>query len=143
MSRALSDYNDTRATVVTRRHQYSDIDPTFTLHPVYNDIMAVNDLDAIRTSLYNLILTNTYERPFQPQLGSGLTALLFENVDAFTIFAIKDKITYIIQKYEPRVKIISIEVLDNSERNAYQITLTFSASFNRVADVTFYLVRTR
>lgn len=143
MSRTLSDYNDTRATVVSRNYQYADIDPSFTIHPVYNDILPINDIDAIKASLRNLVLTNNHERPFQPELGSGLTDLLFENADSFTKFALKDKIEYIIHKYEPRVSNVNVNVTDNSVRNAYQVTIKFLASYDRIAEVTFYLNRIR
>jgi len=143
MSSALSDYNSTRASVVSRNFLYSDIDPTFTIHPVYNDILPVVDLDAIKTSIRNLVLTNNHERPFQPQLGSGLRALLFENATPFTAFALKDAIENLIQQYEPRISNITVDILDNSDRNAYQVTVTFLASYDIVSDVTFYLNRIR
>ena len=143
MGRALSDYNDGRASVVSRNYLYSDIDPSFTIHPVYNDILPIVDLDAIRSSIRNLVLTNNHERLFQPQLGSGLRSLLFENANPFTTFALKDAITNIIQKYEPRVSQVSVSIIDNSDRHAYQVTISFVASFDTIADVTFYLYRIR
>lgn len=143
MSRALSDYNNTRASVVSRNFLYSDIDPSFTIHPIYNDILPIVDLDAIRSSIRNLVLTNNHERPFQPQLGSGLRALLFENATPFTAFALKDSIENLITQYETRVSQVSVQVIDNSERHAYQINVSFLASYDVVADVTFYLNRIR
>ena len=143
MGRSLSDYNDWRASVVSRNYLYSDIDPSFTIHPVYNDILPIVDLDAIRSSIRNLVLTNNHERLFQPQLGSGLRSLLFENANPFTTFALKDAITNIIQKYEPRVSQVSVSIIDNSDRHAYQVTISFVASFDTIADVTFYLYRIR
>jgi len=143
MGRSLSDYNDGRASVVSRNYLYSDIDPSFTIHPVYNDILPIVDLDAIRSSIRNLVLTNNHERLFQPQLGSGLRSLLFENANPFTTFALKDAITNIIQKYEPRVSQVSVSIIDNSDRHAYQVTISFVASFDTIADVTFYLYRIR
>lgn len=143
MSRALSDYNDGRASVVSRNFLYTDIDPSFTIHPVYNDILPIVDLDAIKSSIRNLVLTNHHDRPFQPQLGSGIRSLLFENANPFTAFALKDAIENLIKNYEPRVSEITVNVIDNSIRNAYQVTVTFLTSYDVVADVTFYLNRIR
>jgi len=143
MGIALSDYNDGRASVVSRNFLYSDIDPTFTIHPAYNDILPVVDIDAIRLSLRNLVLTNNHERPFQPQLGSGLKALLFENAHPFTAYALKNTIQNLIEKYEPRVSNVNVDIIDDSDRNAYQVTITFLATYDVVADVTFYLNRIR
>ena len=143
MGSSLSDYNDTKSARVSRNYQYSDIDPTFTIHPIYNDILSVNDLDAIKSSLKNLVLTGNHERVFQPNLGSGISSLLFENADTFTAFSLKDKIETVIRRFEPRVSDVTVTVLDNSEKNAYQITIKFLASFDRVADVTFYINRIR
>ena len=88
---------------ISRRRLYSDISMLFKPHPNTQDMTAVTDIDAVKQSIKNLVLTRLTERPFQPLLGTGLAGLLFELADQFTEFAIRDEIFRVITEYEPRV----------------------------------------
>jgi len=92
MSSALSDYNKTKSSRLSRRNSYSDLDLNFRLHPNTSDIKPLTDLDAVKNSVTNLLLTNFGDRPFQPQVGSNITALLFEPADEFTAQSLKIEI---------------------------------------------------
>lgn len=114
------------------------------VHPIKKDLSAVLDLDAVKHAVKNLILTNFYERPFHPDIGSNVTAMLFEPADNFTAMSIKEEILFVLKKYEPRTNDHVVEVTDNSERNSYEITIGFNVIFSpRREEISFYLQRLR
>jgi hypothetical protein len=74
------------------RFRYADLNMAFLQHPVLKDITPLKDIDAVKQSVKNLVMTNFYERPFRPDIGSGVTGLLFEPADSFTGMALRDEI---------------------------------------------------
>ena len=145
MSSILSDYNSNSITAsnVARSNLYADLDLTFMIHPTLKDIMPITDIEAVKASVKNLVLTSFYERPFQPAIGSRLRNLLFESVDPFVALELKDEIVRVISESEPRVNQVAVDILDDLDNNAYQITITFNTLFDRIAQVQFNLNRLR
>lgn len=133
-----------QAQVVSRQRPYADLDLKFRVNPSSRDIRPVKDLGAIKNSVRNLILTNKLERPFQPEIGSNLTKLLFEPSDPVTISLIKEDIINTIENHEPRVSLRLVEVEDYSDRNAYFVSVDFRVvSLNTEAQIEFYLERVK
>ena len=143
MSRNLSDYNDSRATIVARKNLYSDIDNSFNVHPIYNDILPIFDIDSVKQSLKNLLLTNQYDRCFQPNVYSNVSAILFETADIFSELELKEKIENVIDIYEPRISNYEVTVSDDSDRNAYKVFIKFETSYDSSSEITIYLTRIR
>jgi phage baseplate assembly protein W len=104
---------------------YSDIDFTFTKKPVVGDVALSYDDQAVIRSIRNLLSTRNYERPFNPDLGSSLDALLFENISPMTSISIENEIKRTIQNYEPRANVKEVVVNSQPDSNAYNVTLTF------------------
>ena len=104
---------------------YSDIDFTFTKKPVTKDVALSYDDQAVIRSVRNLLSTKFYERPFNPDLGSNVDALLFELISPITSAALQTEIQNVIENYEPRAKISNIVVTPEPDKNAYNITLSF------------------
>ena len=104
---------------------YSDIDFTFTKKPVTGDVALSYDTQAVIRSIRNLLLTRNYERPFNPDLGSSLDALLFELISPLVATAIEREIQTMIENYEPRATIDTVIVTPLTDRNAYNISLSF------------------
>ena len=104
---------------------YSDIDFTFTKKPVTADVALSYDQQAVVRSIRNLLLTNFYERPFNPRLGSNIGVLLFEPISPITSTALEKEILNTIKNYEPRARIQSIVVTPDEYKNAYDVKLTF------------------
>lgn len=104
---------------------YSDIDFTFTKKPVIGDVALSYDDQAVIRSIRNLLSTRNYERPFNPDLGSSLDALLFENISPMTSISIENEIKRTIQNYEPRANVKEVVVNSQPDSNAYNVTLTF------------------
>jgi hypothetical protein len=104
---------------------YSDIDFTFTKKPVTGDVALGYDTQAVIRSIRNLLLTKRYERPFNPNLGSNIDALLFEMVSPITASSLETEVRNVIDNYEPRAKLSDVVVSANPDGNAYNITITF------------------
>ncbi|NBP16963.1 hypothetical protein EBU95_21715, partial [bacterium] len=81
---------------------YSDLDFTFTKKPVVGDVALSFDNQAVIRSIRNLLSTKHYERPFDPDIGSNLDALLFENISGITSSSLENEIRTTIENYEPR-----------------------------------------
>lgn len=108
-----------------RSKVFKDFDLSFSKNPVTNDISLKTDVNAINQSIKSLLNTNFYERFFQPKLGSNIKKILFEPADVITISDLKQAISDTISNHEPRVTISSIEIQDQSDRNAYFIRLIY------------------
>ncbi len=104
---------------------YSDFDLAFRKNAITGDINKKLDVNAVKQSMKNLILTDIMERPFQPDLGSRLGGLLFENADIFTTDAIRVTIENLLENYERRAKINSVDVEPDIDRNTYEVTINF------------------
>ena len=128
--------------MATLKKIYSDLDLTFNRTPVKNDVALSYDEQAIIRSVRNLLLTNFYERPFQPNLGSNINKLLFEPVNSLTSGNLKEDIRNVITNYEPRVGIDEIVVTPNEDENAYNITLQFYIG-NNTSPTTINLILER
>ena len=114
------------ATVTTNiAREYSDLDLNFTIHPVKKDINRhVGDM-AVINSIKNLVLTNHYERPFQPDIGSNIRRLLFENMDTITASSIEREIEQTIRNFEPRVRVTSVRAIPDFNNNGFSIQMEF------------------
>ena len=142
----LSDFNSNsrQALIVARKRRYSDIDLTLKRHPLKNDIILLKDIDAVKNAVKNLVLTNFHERPFSPAIGGNIRALLFENADNFTIVTLKENIKNVLIRYEPRVTDVRVDILDNSNRNQYEVSITFRVrDTNEETNIEFKLKRYR
>ena len=114
-----------KSRIVSRKKGYSDLDLSLKLHPIRKDLNILKDDNAIKNAVKNLLISNAFERPFQPELGANLRGLLFEPADAITKIAIKQNILDVINNHEARVKTLSIRINDLSDQNAYRITVRF------------------
>lgn len=106
--------------------RYKDFYNSFDVHPVRGDLYVLQDEEAVKNSIKNLIFTNRGERFFQPLLGSDIRRTLFENISPETTFLIETYIENTIRNYEPRAKLISVYVVPTIDENAYDVTITFS-----------------
>ena len=104
---------------------FKDLSASFQTSPLNNDLIALKNESAIARSVRNLVLTGQGERPFQPVLGTGVSRLLFENMDKLTASAIRSELRTTIENYEPRVEINEIIVKADFERNAFDVTLQY------------------
>lgn len=95
------------------------------MSPVTRDLARLTDVDAVKKSVRNLILTNFYERPFQPGIGSGIRSLLFENQTPMIDAQIKRAVSDALQNYEPRAKLVDVRVISNIDYNELRVIIVF------------------
>jgi len=104
---------------------FKDLDLNFTRNPVTNDITKIEDVNAIKRSVKNLVQTNFYERPFHPEIGCGIRELLFENYTPIIGIFLKRKIGEVLTAYEPRISLSSIKLEDDPDRNKLVVSIYF------------------
>ena len=105
--------------------QYKDLDLFFAKKSGSKDIRKVTDIQAVKRSVRNLVLLNFYEKPFHPEIGSGIRDMLFENMSTMTAIILARKIEDVIENFEPRVRLISVRADPNLDRNEYEVTIEF------------------
>jgi len=123
---------------------FSDLNLNFTKNPATKDVARLTDVEAVKRSVRNLVLTNRFERPFHPEIGSSIRDLLFENVSPLTAVLLKDRIAEVINNFEPRAGLVSVNVNDQPDKNEYVVTVSFYVlNSPEPTDVTVYLQRLR
>ena len=124
--------------------RYSDIDLDFKAHPVSGDIVTLTDMEALKKSVRNLVLTKRYDRPFRPELDAGVHQYLFEPATPLVAIKIKNKIEEIIKLFEPRVELLDVVVTSVPEMNSFTVSIVFRpVNVRNTATVTLNLERTR
>ena len=114
-----------QARIVSKKKPWRDLDLSLKIHPIRKDIIPLKDDAAIKNAVKNLLVSNFFERPFQPTLGANLRGLLFEPADAITKLDLKQGIRRVLDTHEPRIKVLNIKVFDESDNNSYRITVNF------------------
>ena len=121
---------------------YSDLTTNLSVHPIKGDLLLLSDEAAVKRSIINLMYTEPYERFFNPGIGAGLKAYLFENISQDTEYIIKEKIIEVISNYEPRANIINVSVKALPDQNLYTASIIFSV-LNNVNPVTLEVILRR
>ena len=119
-------YNDAEGVNNSPRstYIYKDLSLFFTPNPVSGDVTMVTDVQDIKRSVRNLVMTNRFEKPFHPEIASHVRDLLFEPFSPVTINLLRNRIETVLINYEPRVTLTEVEVedpdfqrMDNNELN--------------------------
>ena len=104
---------------------YKDLNLDFQQNTATKDIQKITDVESVKRSVRNLINTNHYEKPFRPQVGSNLRAMLFENISPQMNHAISKEIDLLIRNYEPRCRLVEVSTVPSFDRNAYSASISF------------------
>ena len=105
--------------------QYTDLDLFFGKKSSNSDVQEITDVKAVKRSIRNLVLLNHYEKPFHPEIASGVRDMLFENMTPVTAVILARKIEDVIQNFEPRARLVSVTALPNLDRNEYEVSIEF------------------
>ena len=137
---ALSDAQSTND-ISRNVRQYRDLDLFFSRKNGTNDIEKITDIEAVKRSIRNLVLTNFYEKPFHPEIGSGIRDMLFENMTPITAVVLARKVEDVIENFEPRARLIGVRALPNLDRNEYEVTIEFFVvnTPTELVDMTIFL----
>ena len=125
--------------------QYTDLDLFFGKKATSKDISKVTDIQAVKRSIRNLVLLNHYEKPFHPEIGSGVRDMLFEPMTPITANILARKIEDVIENFEPRAKLVGVRAQPNLDRNEYEVTIEFYVinTPTELVDLTVMLERLR
>ena len=125
--------------------QYKDLDLFFGTKQASNDINKVTDIQAVKRSVRNLVLLNHYEKPFHPEIGSGVRDILFEPMTPLTSHSLAVEIEDVIENFEPRAKLVGVRALPNLDRNEYEVSVEFYIlnAPTELVDLTIFLERLR
>jgi phage baseplate assembly protein W len=125
--------------------QYTDLDLFFGKKSSNSDVQELTDIKAVKRSIRNLVLLNHYEKPFHPEIASGVRDMLFENMTPVTATILARKIEDVIINFEPRARLISVTALPNLDRNEYEVSIEFYVvnQPTELVDLTVMLERVR
>ena len=125
--------------------QYTDLDLFFGKKATSKDISKVTDVQAVKRSVRNLVLTNHYEKPFHPEIGSGVRGILFEPMTPITAHILTLQIENVIENFEPRARLIGVSANPRLDRNEYEVTIEFFVVNmpTELVDLTLFLERLR
>ena len=124
---------------------FRDLDLFFGKKNTSKDISKVQGIQSVKRSVRNLILTNIYEKPFHPEIGSGIRELLFEPLSPITAFVLSQRVEDVIENFEPRARLVGVRALPDLDRNSYEITIEFYVQNapTELVDTTVLLERLR
>ena len=104
---------------------YRDLDLFFGKKGTDSDVSVVEDVQAVKRSVRNLVLLNEYEKPFHPEIHGGVRDMLFENMTPIVANVIARKVEDVINNFEPSARLVSVRAIPNLDNNAYEISISF------------------
>ena len=104
---------------------YKDLNLDFQKNTATGDIQKLTDVESVKRSVRNLINTNHYEKPFHPEIGSNLRAMLFENITPQITHVISKQIEMLLKNYEPRCRLVQVNTQPMFDRNGYAAQISF------------------
>ena len=105
----------------TRR--YIDLDLLFKRMIPSGDVNTITDIQAVKRSVRNLVLLNPYEKPFHPEIASGVRGMLFELMTPFVAAQLTKKVEDVINNFEPRARLVGVRANPDYDRNAYEVSI--------------------
>jgi len=124
--------------------QYKDLDLDFGRNTVTNDVNKLTDVEAVKRSVRNLINTSHFERPFHPEIGSNVRAILFEPMTPLTSLNLQRKVEEVLVNFEPRIRLVQIVAKPDIDTNTYDLSIYFYViGSNQLVTVQTFLERLR
>ena len=105
--------------------KFKDLSMSFKFNPLSGDLIALKNENAIARAVRNIVLTSPGEKFFDPDFGSSVSEILFENVDDITAISIEDEIKSSLKNYEPRVELIDVNVEPNFDENQFDVVISY------------------
>ena len=129
---------------MANKNIYKDINLSFEKNPLTGDILMATDVEAIKKSLRNLVLTDRFDVPFNPEKGTTLNGSLFENFSPITTEFLKSKIIEMVDLYEPRIEVQKVSIFQRDDSNSLEVSIYFKIlNLNKLEDITIFVERTR
>ena len=125
--------------------RYTDLDLFFGKKSSNSDVNEVVDVQAVKRSIRNLVLLNTFEKPFHPEIASGIRGMLFELMTPVTAVILSRQVEDVIKNFEPRARLVSVRTIPDFDRNLYEVSIEFYVvnTPTELVDLTLFLERLR
>ena len=125
--------------------QYVDLDLFFGKKTSNRDISDVTDIQAVKRSIRNLVLLNSFEKPFHPEIASGVRDMLFELMTPVTAALLARQVQDVIENFEPRARLVGVRAIPDYDKNSYSVTIEFYVvnTPTELVDLTIFLERLR
>ena len=125
--------------------QYADLDLLFGRKSSDRDVNEVTDIQAVKRSIRNLVLLNTYEKPFHPEIASGVRDMLFELMTPVTAAILARQVQNVIENFEPRARLVGVRAIPDYDKNSYDVTVSFYVvnTPTELVELTLFLERLR
>ena len=137
---------DSKSSTSTQRVNriYKDLNLDFLRNPTTSDVTKLEDVEAVKRSVKNLIQTNHYERPFHPELGSDVRSMLFEPMTPLTALNLQRKVAEVLNNFEPRINLQQVLASPDLDKNSYALKILFYVvGSNQPVEVETFLERLR
>ena len=124
---------------------YKDISLYFTRNPVTSDVSTVTDIQDIKRAVRHIVLLNPGEKPFHPEIGTGVRAALFQNFTAPIKALLSSRVQEQLRKYEPRIEVTNVSFNDNLDNNELSCKIEFNVrnAPQQTEEVDIFLQRLR
>ena len=124
---------------------YKDISLYFTRNPVTSDVSTVTDIQDIKRAVRHIVLLNPGEKPFHPEIGTGVLAALFQNFTAPIKALLSSRVQEQLRKYEPRIEVTNVSFNDNLDNNELSCKIEFNVinAPQQTEEVDIFLQRLR
>ena len=124
---------------------YKDISLYFTRNPVTSDVTTVTDIQDIKRAVRHIVLLNPGEKPFHPEIGTGVRAALFQNFTAPIKALLSSRIQEQLRKYESRIEVTNVSFNDNIDNNELSCKIEFNVrnAPQQTEEVDIFLQRLR
>ena len=130
--------------MATNKKSYADLSLDFTANPQTGDVATVKDAVSVKRGIRNILLTQGFERLFQPEIGGGIKSMLFEPMTPLTEQRLHDACADAIDAWEKRASVIDIAVISEEDYNRYRVAIKFSINNSLVEEqVDVFLNRER
>ena len=125
--------------------RYTDLDLFFGKKSSNSDVNEVVDIQAVKRSIRNLVLLNTFEKPFHPEIASGIRGMLFELMTPVSAVILSRQVEDVIKNFEPRARLVSVRAIPDFDRNLYEVSIEFYVvnTPTELVDLTLFLERLR
>ena len=125
--------------------QYADLDLFFGRKSSDRDVNEVTDIQAVKRSIRNLVLLNTYEKPFHPEIASGVRDMLFELMTPVTAAILARQVQNVIENFEPRARLVGVRAIPDFDKNSYDVSVEIYVvnAPTELVELTLFLERLR
>lgn len=123
----MATFNADKYSIVSKTTDlFSDFAMNLDIHPNTHDVVRIRNEQSITSSIKNLLLTDYYERPFQPTIGSSVRHQLFEIPSLLTAISLQTAIEDTLKNHEPRIQVNSVVVQPSDDMLTYNVTLNYT-----------------